>query len=93
MRFHPILAAIELQVATDPADEHTDHCIDHLREILMCHGDIAVHTYEWGESTRYPLMKQKTLHECRKWEPIVAWAKQHDPAMLPMPILENPQLG
>ncbi|KAK5997735.1 hypothetical protein PT974_00092 [Cladobotryum mycophilum] len=74
-------------------DEHIYHCIDHIREILMCHGDIAVHTYEKSKEDQRPLMKRQTTHECRKWEPLFEWAIANEPSHAHGPILEHPILG
>ncbi|KAK1245988.1 hypothetical protein MKX07_005057 [Trichoderma sp. CBMAI-0711] len=70
------------------------HCIDHLREIIMCHGNIAVHTFEWKDEFTFPFMKRQTEHVCRKWEPLVAWARANSPDRSDGgPILRHPVLG
>ncbi|KAK1993870.1 hypothetical protein LX36DRAFT_728702 [Colletotrichum falcatum] len=74
-------------------EQHILHCIDHLRQILMCHGDITPQTFEWVETKRYPVMKRQSAHVCRRWEPIVDWARQNEPSRKHGPILEHPQLG
>ncbi|KAK0636388.1 hypothetical protein B0T17DRAFT_80527 [Bombardia bombarda] len=74
-------------------DEHIFHCIDHIREILMCHGDVAMHTYEWSPTKSEPVMKPQATHVCRKWEPIAEYARTHSPSHRNGPILEHPLLG
>lgn len=59
----------------------------------MCHGDITPQTFEWAETKRYPVMKPQSTHVCRKWEPIVDWARRNEPSNKHGPILEHPQLG
>lgn len=70
-----------------------DHCVDTLRRIIMCHGDITPRTFEWSDLERHPVMKPRSVHECRKWEPIETYAKNHAPARANGPILENPESG
>ncbi|KAL7941842.1 hypothetical protein V8C42DRAFT_360542 [Trichoderma barbatum] len=75
-------------------DQHIFHCIDHLREIIMCHGNVAVHTFEWKDEYTFPSMKSQTQHVCRKWEPIVQWTKDKSPDRSDGgPILQHPILG
>ncbi|EXU95822.1 DUF3328 domain protein [Metarhizium robertsii] len=72
---------------------HIYHCIDTLRRIIMCHGDITPRTFEWSDLERHPVMKPRSVHECRKWEPIETYAKSHVPSRANGPILENPESG
>ncbi|KJZ80043.1 hypothetical protein HIM_00757 [Hirsutella minnesotensis 3608] len=74
-------------------DEHLFHCIDHLREIIQCHGSVAVHTFEWHSDIRFPIIKQQTTHVCRKWDPILQWAKENYPYSKDGVILEHPRLA
>lgn len=51
---------------------HMDHCLDQLRQALMCAGDLApAPLYTWSG---FPLAFGKSaLHTCKKWEPIREW--------------------
>lgn len=71
----------------------TDHCIDNLRHIIMCHADITPRTYEWTENSPYPAMTPTSKRECRKWEPLYTFAKGNQPSRTHGAILENPTLG
>lgn len=73
--------------------EHFDHCIDLLRQTLMCHGDVALHPFEWIDDYRFPWPTEKTEHQCRSWDKLVAWSKEHSIANLEGPILSHPTLG
>ncbi|OTA06120.1 hypothetical protein A9Z42_0068540 [Trichoderma parareesei] len=60
----------------------------------MCHGNIAVHTFEWKDEFTFPFMKRQAEHVCRKWEPLVAWARANSPDRSDGgPILRHPVLG
>ncbi|KAM3497879.1 hypothetical protein MY10362_008783 [Beauveria mimosiformis] len=73
--------------------EHFDHCIDLLRQTLMCHGDISMHPFEWIDGYRFPWPTERTEHQCRNWDKLVAWSKEHSISNLEGPILTHPTLG
>ena len=50
---------------------HMDHCMDRIRQALMCHGDLSPSPLYAFEGTG-PIGKAGE-HTCRKWEPIRAW--------------------
>ncbi|KAF8877558.1 hypothetical protein CPB84DRAFT_1688693, partial [Gymnopilus junonius] len=52
---------------------HLEHCIDNLRQALMCTADSGMITFEWvrGFSTPYPDFN--TRHRCRNFEKMIGW--------------------
>jgi hypothetical protein len=55
---------------------HPDHCIETLRQYLMCHADISVVSWRRDEGNgQFEL--STTVHVCRKWDPIWNWALEH----------------
>ncbi|KAI1126956.1 hypothetical protein F5Y10DRAFT_266668 [Nemania abortiva] len=71
---------------TDPEPilrSHIDHCIDMLRQALLCQGDVGIVTYNWVKPWG-PYPDFSTHHKCRKLDNIIAWADKnpvpdHDP--------------
>ncbi|KAJ5394014.1 uncharacterized protein N7487_011655 [Penicillium crustosum] len=62
--------------------KHVDHCIDMLRQYLMCAGDVGIVTMNWVEKFGiYPDFS--TQHKCRKFDKIVEWADEHAAPSLP----------
>ncbi|KAK2011708.1 hypothetical protein LZ32DRAFT_517238, partial [Colletotrichum eremochloae] len=57
--------------------EHVDHCIDMIRQVLMCHGDLSVQTYTWIDDYRWPWPNFDIDHTCRKWDLVMNWAEYH----------------
>ncbi|POR38201.1 Uncharacterized protein TPAR_01601 [Tolypocladium paradoxum] len=56
--------------------KHVDHCIDMLRQALICHGDAGIVTYYWvKEYGLYPDFS--TQHKCRRLDNIIDWADRH----------------
>jgi hypothetical protein len=51
---------------------HVDHCLDRLRQDVMCHGDMTPSPLFSFEG--FPLVAGRSgPHTCRKFEPIRAW--------------------
>lgn len=61
---------------------HIDHCIDQMRQTVMCFGDLTpVPLYSWDKA---PLgIGKGGEHTCRKWEPIRDWVDQRQKEMDP----------
>lgn len=36
-------------------NKSADHCIDDIRQALMCHADTSITTFEWQEGIRRPM--------------------------------------
>ncbi|EUC46487.1 hypothetical protein COCMIDRAFT_92693 [Bipolaris oryzae ATCC 44560] len=55
--------------------KHMEHCLDRIRQALMCHGDLtASPLYSWPG---FPLsLGRSGAHTCRKWEPIREWMNE-----------------
>ncbi|KAK2008960.1 hypothetical protein LZ32DRAFT_684246 [Colletotrichum eremochloae] len=53
---------------------HTDHCIDYLRQVIMCHGDITPITFEWIPDINGYIAHHSTEHMCRNFDAIFDWA-------------------
>lgn len=77
-----------------PSLDHIDHCIDSLRQLVMCRTDVAIQTYSWIPTLRIPWANFETEHECQNWDALDGWASQrafdlYDPKMLRHPTLGN----
>lgn len=56
---------------------HLDHCVDMLRQVVMCSADVTLLTGVWVEG--YPRLSAdfNTLHKCRDYEAIMRWNEAH----------------
>lgn len=54
---------------------HIGHCIESIRQSLMCHVDVTPYTWAWDEEKQMMLNRYVTPHTCRKFEDIREWAK------------------
>lgn len=68
-------------VETDKlTEEHFDHCIDLLRQLIMCRGDLQINTFVWDETPHMKFtVSPNDLHRCVSWDRIEDWAKSRYP--------------
>ena len=52
----------------------TDHCIDYLRQTIMCHGEVTPITFEFIPEIHGLIAHHSTQHQCRDFEKIYNWA-------------------
>lgn len=74
-------------------DVDVDHCIDNLRQNIMCKGDVSLVTFDWVDEDRAPKPNFEIQHECRNWERIDMWAKEHAFDIFDETTLVHPTLG
>jgi len=56
---------------------HVDHCIEIIRQSLMCSADVGIVTYEWVRGFKVPYPNFNTKHQCRNFDKILAWAYEN----------------
>ncbi|KAI0143739.1 hypothetical protein GGR57DRAFT_507886 [Xylariaceae sp. FL1272] len=56
---------------------HREHCVEQIRQSLMCSGDLSILTYNWVKGERMPKPNFKTVHACQNWDYVVGWAKEN----------------
>jgi hypothetical protein len=57
---------------------HWDHCLDALRQTLMCHGDVTPIVFHYNHTSHGTFPKLNAVHVCRNWDSIVNWAKARE---------------
>ncbi|KAK3371990.1 hypothetical protein B0H63DRAFT_483492 [Podospora didyma] len=60
---------------------HINHCVDALREAVMCAGDTSVLTWKWHATEQRALVHADVLHTCRSFEDIWEWSNQNRAVM------------
>ncbi|KAM0797307.1 hypothetical protein BDR22DRAFT_892409 [Usnea florida] len=68
------------------------HCLTHLRKSAMCHGDVGMVTYRWGNVSRKP-EAAATAHECIDWDSMAEWTNERTIDMFKPGYLIHPVLG
>ncbi len=57
---------------------HLDHCIDALRQSIMCTGDITPNVWQYSPKVQQVRPRSTALHECRNFDKIKQWGREHD---------------
>ena len=76
------------------ANNNQAHCLDILRQQLMCTVDIGVlGQVWWNKDTPTAFPDFNTQHKCRNFDQIRQWAEEHQaPLDLPPDYLEPPDM-
>ncbi|MCJ1367571.1 hypothetical protein MMC16_006705 [Acarospora aff. strigata] len=56
-------------------DRHVDHCIETLRQGIMCRSDVSLVTYSYIRGTRNVTARTWGHHQCVKYESLANWIK------------------
>ncbi|KAG1883827.1 hypothetical protein F4604DRAFT_1516758, partial [Suillus subluteus] len=51
-----------------------DHCIEMIRQNIMCNADVKMITWDWVQGLDTPYPNFNTRHQCRNFEKILDWA-------------------
>ncbi|KAJ5726677.1 uncharacterized protein N7483_008034 [Penicillium malachiteum] len=61
------------------------HCVEMLRQFVICHAEVGVITHNWVKGYPRTYSDFNTWHECRNFENIFQWAKDYE--------MQDPPLG
>ncbi|RMY99402.1 hypothetical protein D0860_08306 [Hortaea werneckii] len=53
---------------------HVDHCVDYLRQVVQCQGDLTPLAYHWNAELQTGFPEFGATHTCRNFEMIDEWA-------------------
>lgn len=59
------------------SDDHISHCVDSLRQALMCSVDITPIPWMWSPLKQETVPVATIQHTCRNFETIRQWAKEN----------------
>ncbi|ORY58738.1 uncharacterized protein BCR38DRAFT_413057 [Pseudomassariella vexata] len=65
-------------VSEDTAVEHQDHCVEALREALLCGSDITTHSWKYRPDGLHIVTSGMAKHSCRDFDAVKQWAVDHD---------------
>ncbi|KAJ8489377.1 hypothetical protein ONZ45_g11588 [Pleurotus djamor] len=54
--------------------EHISHCLDSVRQSLMCSSDVSTIVWKWDEKHHQAFPKGSVVHRCRDFDQIKEWA-------------------
>lgn len=55
----------------------SDHCIEILRQDIMCRSDATMLTYDWEEGLQNPVPDFNVFHQCKNFKKILDWVDEH----------------
>ncbi|KAH7904333.1 hypothetical protein BJ138DRAFT_1166726 [Hygrophoropsis aurantiaca] len=56
---------------------HLDHCVEMLRQNVMCSADVTMITWDWVKDHTSPYPNFNNRHQCRNFEKILDWTTEH----------------
>jgi len=57
--------------------DHVDHCIQAVRQSLMCNADLTPNVWVWNEQRKLAQVRFDVLHTCKDWDALQAWAEEN----------------
>ncbi|PMD34953.1 hypothetical protein L207DRAFT_436684, partial [Hyaloscypha variabilis F] len=72
---------------------HNDHCIEVLRQGVICRGDISLVTIQWQASQKLPVADFTAPHECVNFDSLNDWARERRINAMEPGLLVHPTLG
>ncbi|KAH6641165.1 hypothetical protein F5144DRAFT_527393 [Chaetomium tenue] len=78
--------------------QHTEHCLDWLRQYVQCNADTTLIPIRWASSFPGPVSKDWGHHRCVAWEPVVEVLASRafdpfQPGLLVHPYFGDPYAG
>ncbi|KAG1810691.1 uncharacterized protein BJ212DRAFT_1378162 [Suillus subaureus] len=70
-------ADISFQTTPETVRLHLDHCIEMIRQNIMCNADVTMITWYWVQGHTVPYPNFNTRHRCRNFEKIMDWSLEH----------------
>jgi len=62
--------------ATDLDEDHVSHCVDAIRQSLMCNADISVNVWQWDNEISAVVGHSNQAHTCRNFDKLLDWAEE-----------------
>ncbi|KAL1745427.1 hypothetical protein HDZ31DRAFT_63175 [Schizophyllum fasciatum] len=56
--------------------EHLSHCVDSIRQSLMCSSDVSVNVWQWSEHYEAVAGRVNVAHSCRNFNKIKDWVRE-----------------
>ncbi|KAJ6530659.1 hypothetical protein B0H19DRAFT_967484, partial [Mycena capillaripes] len=56
---------------------HIAHCVERIRQALMCHADTSVLVWQWNPSLNETRVKLRIPHQCKDFSKIQEWTREN----------------
>lgn len=84
---------LRLKEGRAAANNIKDHCVDDIRQALMCHADTSIVTFDWRPNWRRPWPNFSVDHTCVDWDALDDWAAERSFSAFDQKTLVHPELG
>jgi hypothetical protein len=74
-----------------PAKAFLDHCIETLRQGIMCRGDVSLGTYTYLSGTSNVTARSWASHQCVDTDALLSWAKARSIDIFAHGVLVKPE--
>ncbi|KAI1196276.1 hypothetical protein F5X97DRAFT_334791 [Nemania serpens] len=99
MLFKEYYHANKSEEAMAREEKHVDHCVEYIRESLMCQPDLSMVTFRWINNTAqhedksafYPTNFDSDMHTCAKWQHLDSWAGERMFNLFDVDLLQRPE--
>jgi hypothetical protein len=73
-----LLPDVELMAEQIPEmyERHYEHCVDYIRQGLMCNFDTGLLTFDWVLDHPNPTPNGNTPHKCVNWDVLQLWLEE-----------------
>ncbi|KAI0110196.1 hypothetical protein F4814DRAFT_441545 [Daldinia grandis] len=56
-------------------ERHFEHCVDYIRQSIMCNFDTGLVTYDWVLEHQNPTPNSNAMHKCVNWDAAQEWLR------------------
>lgn len=71
----------------------SEHCIELIRQSLVCRADTALITFHWGDTVKLPQPDTTLLHKCVDWDYLMGRTEQHRINLFEEGMMVHPVFG
>ncbi|KAF2823559.1 hypothetical protein CC86DRAFT_299218, partial [Ophiobolus disseminans] len=57
-------------------ERHYEHCVDYIRQSIMCQFDTGLVTYDWVLDHQQPTPNSNAIHKCVDWDALQNWLRE-----------------
>ncbi|KAH8689801.1 hypothetical protein BGW36DRAFT_307145, partial [Talaromyces proteolyticus] len=57
-------------------ERHYEHCVDYIRQSIMCGFDTSLVSYDWVREHQTPTPNSNVMHKCVNWGVVQGWLKE-----------------
>lgn len=72
-------------------ERHFEHCVDYIRQSIMCNFDTGLITYDWVLQHQNPTPNSNAMHKCVDWNALQEWLRNRAVEIPPGFVWKQPE--